>query len=280
MKKTFYTLITGASEGFGKSLALECAARNMNLALVALPGMELFHLARFIKLNYGVKVECFEKDLSQELSLLELQHEIRRKNLDINMLINNAGLGGTNLFEERDAEFYNKQIKLNVLTPTLLTRLFLDELKRNAPSHILNVSSLAGYFSLPRKQVYGGTKSYLLSFSKSLRRELKKDNIRVSVLCPGGMNTSLPLTLLNKTGPWLSRKSIMDPDEVAPIAIQGMLDNKEVIIPGYLNQCFLFWNSLLPKIVRDFLTSYQMNKYGTKPAAAVITMPSQQKKIS
>ena len=88
-----YTLITGASEGFGKSLALECASRKMNLILVALPGPELYNLADFIKRNYGVVVIPFEKDLSVEENCLQLFNEIEALQVPVNMLINNAGIG-------------------------------------------------------------------------------------------------------------------------------------------------------------------------------------------
>ena len=84
------------------------------------------------------------------------------------MLINNAGIGSTIPFGEGSLELYEKQIKLNVLATTIITRLFLDNFERNTPSYILNVGSMASFFFLPKKQVYGGTKSYIHFFSKSL----------------------------------------------------------------------------------------------------------------
>jgi short-subunit dehydrogenase len=258
--KTTYTLITGASEGLGKALAIECARRRMNLILVALPGPELFSLAEFIKRNYAVDVIAIEKDLCRDESCIELFNEVNALDLPVNMLINNAGIGGTALFEEGSIKLYEKQIKLNVLATTLITRLFLEKLKSNSQSYILNVGSMASFFYLPKKQVYGATKSFIYFFSKTLRKELKKDNVFVSVLCPGAMNTSLDLTLMNKSGNYLSRLSIMNPEDVVPVAIDALLKGKEVIIPGRMNRFFMLLDTILPQGIKKILTGKTMKK--------------------
>lgn len=190
MNNRFYTLITGASEGFGKALALECARRQMNLILVALPGVNLHELSICIKTKYGVDVVAIEQDLCEDDGCKNIFLQVTTMALQVNMLINNAGIGSTELFKEGCIIHYEKQIRLNVLATTLLTRLFLDTLKQNSPSYILNVGSLASFFSLAKKQVYGATKSFVWYFSKSLRKELRSENITVSVVCPGGMYTN------------------------------------------------------------------------------------------
>ena len=253
-----YTLITGASEGFGKALAIECACRKMNLILVALPGPELYYLADFIKRNYKVDVVAFENDLTIEENCILVYKQVMELGLAVNMLINNAGLGSTMLFSEGPISFYKKQIKLNILATTLLTHLFLEILKVNGPSYILNVGSLSSYFFLPKKQVYGATKSFIYCFSKSLNRELNKSEISVSVICPGNMNTNISVTQLLKTSNWLSRQSVMNPEDVAPHAINGLLNRKEVIIPGRLNKIFLLMNKLLPSFIKKLLIGRQM----------------------
>lgn len=255
-----YTLITGASEGFGKALALECASRNMNLVLIALPCSGLANLAAYIEKNFEVKVFFFEHDLSRKEECYKIFSEVTEKGLFVNILINNAGMGGTHFFEERDAEYYYRQIELNVVAPTLLTHLFLESLEQNTPSHILNVSSLASFFYLPKKQVYGGTKSYLVSFSKSLRRELKRKNVFVSTVCPGGMNTTPTLTLQHRCLSGFSRWSVMNPEDVAGIAMDGLLKKKEMIIPGFWNRFFMIMDKLIPKWLKERLTGRQMKK--------------------
>ena len=253
-----YSLITGASEGFGKALAIECASRKMNLVLVALPGPELHYLASFIKRNFSVDVIAIEMDLCTAENCMALFNKMGTLNIKINMLINNAGLGSTMLFSEGSIQLYQKQIQLNIMATTLVTRLFVDTLKKNSPAHILNVGSLSSFFFLAKKQVYGGTKSYIYFFSKSLRRELSSEGIKVSVICPGGMNTNTSVTMLNRSGNWLARLSVMDPESVAPIAINGMLKGKEVIIPGIVNKLFLVLNNLIPPFLKIMITNRQM----------------------
>lgn len=260
MKNNIYTLITGASEGLGKALAMECASRKMNLILVALPGPEIFFLADFIKRNYGVEVIGIEKDLCRNESCADLFSEVAAMNVEVNMLINNAGIGSTIFFAEGSADLYERQIKLNVLATTLITHFFLEMLKRNKKAYILNVGSMASFFCLPKKNVYGATKSFIYDFSRSLRKELKKDKINVSVLCPGGMNTNLPLTLMHKTGNYFARLSVMDPEKVVPLALDGLLKNKEVIIPGSLNRCFLVMDILFPAFIKRILSDFAMKK--------------------
>lgn len=260
MLNTNYTLITGSSEGFGKALAIECAARKMNLILVALPGPEVYYLADFIKRNYKVDVVSLEADLAVEQNCFMIYEQVQKYGLRVNILINNAGLGSTMLFSEGDIHFYQKQVSLNVAATTLLTRLFLDLLKTNTPAYILNVGSLCSFFFLAKKQVYGGTKSFIYFFSKSLNRELNASGIRVSVICPGGMNTNVSVTLLNRSTGWLSRLAIMNPEAVAPIAIDGLLKGKEVIIPGKMNKLFLLFDKIFPDAIKKMITNWQMKK--------------------
>ena len=274
MRNKNFALITGASEGFGKAMALECAARNMNLVLVALPGSGLSSLSCFIERDYGVTVLFFEHDLSKKEECLLLFQKIKEKKIPLNVLINNAAVGGTHFFEEKDPEYYYKQIELNVVAPTLLTHLFLQTLEKNSPSHILNVGSLASFFFLPRKGVYGGTKSYLISFSKSLRKELKAKNVFVSAVCPGGMNTSPMLIRQNKNMKGLGRWSVMNPEEVAKITIDGMLAGKELIVPGFWNRMFMLFDKLLPKWYKEMLTNRTMKQSKTFDNPVIVSMQS------
>ena len=260
MSKNYFTLITGASEGFGKALAIECAKRKMHLILVALPGVELHNLADLIRRNYGVLVATFEKDLCKENSCREIFDEVTAMGLEVNMLVNNAGTGSTVLFSEGSIEMYERQIKLNVLATTIITRLFIDMLKRNGPSHILNVGSLASYFPLPKKQVYGATKSFIYYFSNCLRKELKNDNIHVTVICPGAMYTNKAVQLVIRNGNFLIRNSSFDPEKLARPVIDGLLKKKNVMIPGKLNKCYVVVYSLLPEFIKSIITNRSVKK--------------------
>lgn len=259
-EKIKYTLITGASEGLGKALALECASRNHHLILTALPGKELEQLGRFIHRNFAVLVYCFEADLTDEYQCRNLVTKIEKAGLQVNTLINNAGLGGTSPFGNTALQFLEKQILLNVLGTTIITRLLTRLLEENAPSYILNVASLAAFYFLPQKTVYGATKSYLHSFSRSLRLELNPRNISVSVLCPGGINTNLRVTLINRSGNWLARQSILEPELVASHAIRNLLKKKAVIIPGRLNRLIFQVSRILPGFICTALSNAHLKR--------------------
>ncbi len=253
MSTTYFTLITGASDGLGKFFTLECAARKMNLVLVSLPGCGLDNLASFIAKNFDVDVQFFEIDLSISSSCHTLIKEIEERNIRINVLVNNVGLGSTSTFEERTAEFYEKQILINVMSTTIITRLLIDTLQRCKPAYILNVGSLASFFTLPQKQVYGSTKAYVYAFSKSLQKEFGQKGITVSVLCPGGINTNLALTLANRNMPWLSKQSVMNPEHVAKAAIRGLLSGQKFIVPGKINNILLLLNTIFPAFLKDHI---------------------------
>ena len=258
-----YTLITGASEGLGKALAIECASRGMNLVLVALPGIELYQLASYIRRRYNVIVCEYELDISQRDNCVHLWRTLLQNNVSINMLINNAGCGGTGFFEEYRFETFQKQIELNVMTTVQLTHLFLPELKKHERSYILNVSSLSVFFYLAKKQVYGATKSFVYFFSKSLRKELRQQGVNVTVLCPGGINSN-PLQYMQKRSlSRIGRLSVMNPEDIAPLAIGGLLEGKERIIPGKLNRLFMWLDKLLPAWLKNKMTLQQMKKFNT-----------------
>ena len=259
--KTQFTLITGASKGFGKAMALELAKRGMNLVLIALPNSGLRELARFIKTNFNIEAFYLESDLSLVENYYKIYDFININDIQLKYLVNNAGILSRGSFDDLDDRFILDQIEVNVTAPTLIIKLLLPNLKENAPSGILNVSSMAGYFSLIKKQVYCGTKAYLLSFSKCLRKELKKYNISVSTVCPGSLNTTTKLCYQNRVLGWVARESVLSPEKAAKISVEGMIHKDEIIIPGFFNRCFLVLDKLIPKFIKDRITESEIKKF-------------------
>ncbi len=265
MQPASYAVITGSSEGFGKALALECASRKINIVLAALPGKPLINLAEFIRQNYDVQVVAVGCDLAEEKGCYELYEKVMSENIPIQMLINNAGVGSNMLFEEGEVAFLSRQVRLNLLCATVLTRLFLPHLKEHKHSFILNVSSLANFFSMPNKAVYGATKSYMYAFSKNLSTEEAQHGVKICAICPGGMNTNLSLTLNIKNGDWLTRQSTLNPEVVAKIAISSLLKGKKVAIPGIINKFFMFLDVVLPPVIKKKLISQGIKKVKPSP---------------
>lgn len=136
------------------------------------------------------------------------------------------------------------------------------------------------FFFLPKKQVYGATKSFIYFFSKSLRRELKSENISVSVVCPGGMNTNFQVSMVNRTGNFFSRISILNPEEVAPIVIEKMMRGKEVIVPGSINRFSLLLDKLLPSFVKRLFTEKLMRHIKSVQAPTIAIHPSSSPKAA
>ncbi len=249
--KDVFTLITGASSGIGKALAEACARRGMNLALVALPGAELSETADYLRYTYHVKVYHLGVDLTQAEACEEVLEWINQHHLPVNMLINNAGIGCTGAFETFSSEFYFKQIQLNVVALTLLTRLMFSELKKHPKAYIFNVGSLSGFFSVPFKDVYAATKAFVISFSESLRHELQDTGIHVSVLCPGGVNSNAETAKRLKHHGWFAQASALTCEQVAEEAIEKLLQKESVVIPGRWNRLLM----MLDKIVPAFITN-------------------------
>ncbi|MGZ3872274.1 MAG: SDR family NAD(P)-dependent oxidoreductase, partial [Mucilaginibacter sp.] len=179
-------IVTGASEGLGKSLALELASRQVDLVLVSLPASGLPGLANYIRKNFDVQVTLFEADLTLAENCTSLFTLLKNEQLTAHILVNNAGLGNWSWFGDQNPGFYKKQIELNVIAPVLLTHLFLAQLDEDRTAYLLNVGSLAGRFVVPRKQVYGATKSFINYFTRCLQLEMERTNVSISLLSPGG----------------------------------------------------------------------------------------------
>lgn len=261
-------IVTGASEGLGKSFAFELASRNINLVLVSLPGSGLPQLAAYIQKNFDVRVMIFEIDLTQADSCTSLFEYLVAEQVTADILINNAGIGNWSWFEDKNIAFYKKQIELNVITPVLLTHLFLKQLDDRNMAWLLNVGSLASHFIVPKKQVYGATKSFISYFTRCLQLELENSNISISLLSPGGINTKPELLVLNHRLKGIAKTTITEPDRVAYEAIHGMFLSKKEIIPGSINKLMVMLNTILPAFVREMIMRNKL-----KPMLKAETMP-------
>lgn len=258
-----YTLITGASAGIGKALAMECALRKMNLLLVALPGLELDSTISEIKSKHKTEVHSLGIDLAQQNAFCNVHKWIKENNFNVNILINNVGIGSKGNFEHTEIGFYEKQLQLNIHATTMLTRLLLDDLKANAPSHIMNLGSIGGFFMIPGKTVYTASKAYVYFFSRSLRLELKPYNVNVSVLCPGGTDSNENTIAINKELKGIAKLSILTSERVAKEAIDKMLKGKARIIPGAINKMYYHLSRVVPEFMRQFFV-YNAFKHVSK----------------
>lgn len=253
-----YALITGASQGLGRELALQLASRGENTLLVALPGENL-HEVRDKCRCYGVRSECFELDLTDSDSLLGFISEVDGS-FRLSALINNAGTGGSRKFDEVPLKYIDTIMKLNVLATTVLTHGLLPNLRRNAPSRILNISSLAALIPMGYKTVYPASKAYIKHFSLGMREELRPFGISVSLALLGPMPTRQEIIdRINRQGA-IGRMLSVSPEKAARACLDGLFSGRRIIVPGGLNKLSYNLLKLVPERLKASLMSRSVIK--------------------
>jgi short-subunit dehydrogenase len=245
-----YTLITGASHGIGLAMARECARRGRNIALVALDEPMLHAEAAAIAQEFGVKTAALGIDLTLPGAPVRVFEWTKAQGIQLNMLINNAGFGRGNYYENIPWPVYQTMLTLNNQVPAELTHLFLPDLKKEPEAHLLNVSSMEGLMAMPVKVIYSSTKFFIYAFTLALREELHNFPIKVSLLCPGPVVTNEDGLQRIKSAGWKAKLVVMYPDQVAPIAIAGLLKGKRIIIPGIFNRIITIINGMVPLPLR------------------------------
>jgi len=253
--KEYYTLITGSSSGIGKALAMECARRNQNLLLVALPGTTLEKFSEKLNTELGIRSDFFYTDLTEKGATQEVYDWTRKNNYNVNILVNNAGMSFEGPFEQCSTEFYEKSLQLNMVAVVSLTRLFINDMKELPKAHILNVASVASYFPIPYKSVYSASKMFVLSFSRSLREEFKKTNIRISVVAPGPVVTNRKTAASAIKKGKIARMMHSRVNYVAHYTVEKMLQNKAVIRPGGLSKSVFLVEKILPTALKMILST-------------------------
>jgi len=236
MSTKTYTLITGASGGIGQDLAMLAAADGKNLVLVARSAEKLNELAELIRKNNKSEVIPISVDLSDEAGVKRLISEISAKDIQIDMLINNAGFGNFGDFAKADLAKNMDMIRLNISALTQLTHFALQGMLKNGRSRIMNVASTAAFMPGPGMAVYYASKAYVLSFSEALTRELKGSGITVTTLCPGPTDTGFASTA--GLGKSLMHRMIPPATsiQVAKAGYKAMMKGKAIEIPGFVNK--------------------------------------------
>ncbi len=253
--KDVYTLITGSSNGLGKALAIECARNNMNVLLIALPGTPLKKFSEAIHDEFGVKTDHYFVDLTVSGSEMKVVDWVRTNNYRVNILINNAGISCEGPLEKFTADHYRKLILLNTNAVVLLTLALMEELHKHPKAHILNLGSVASYFPMPYKAVYGSTKLFVLSFSKKLKAELSSKSIKISVLCPGPVVTNRHTALSYLDKGHVAKMMHVKASRVASFGISKMLKGRFLIKPGFFSKASHLLSYLLPRFILYYIVS-------------------------
>lgn len=243
-----FALVAGGSKGIGYAIAEALAKRKYNLILIARHKDSLVAAKKKLESVYKVHVEILQYDLSQKESATEIAKWCTDNDIHLSMLCNVAGIGGSKDYLDLSLDSLRYMVDLNVESCMALSLTLLPLLEKNAPSYILNVGSMAGFAPIPVKNMYSATKSAVIFFSYSLRYQLKKKNISVSVLCPGPVYTKpeIEADTKKKLG-WLGNQMAVSPRRVGEIAVRQTLDKRMMIIPGTLNKVLAFVVRVLPR---------------------------------
>jgi uncharacterized protein len=240
-------LITGASAGIGREFTRQLAARARTLVLVARREQRLNELRDELRnQNAQLNIEVRVVDLCDKSQIDELIGWLKENKIDIDFLINNAGLGDYGSFATSDPERDDRIIHVNMTALTLLTRRLLLPMIEKKRGTILNVSSSAGFLPIPGMTVYAASKAYVNSFTEALRAELRDNGVTVTALCPGPVHTEFGDVAKRpggqpETGPEFVYVSV---EQTVRNALAAIESDKPLVIPGF----FMKFGMLLVRI--------------------------------
>ena len=259
-EKLSYALITGASSGIGYELALVFAENKYNVILIARREERLNHLARELEENYKVRAHILIRDLSQPQSVQEIYDWIKKNDIQVEILVNNAGFVVYGNISDTPWDDEQKMMQLHMHTSTHLIKLFLPEMLKNNSGRILNIGSTGSFVPGPYAALYCATKSFMLSLSEAIAEELRGTDVTVTTLCPGGTKTEFAEKAKRKEGT-VSESRGMDAGKVARIAYRSLIRGKGVVIPGLHNKIQVFAIRFLPRFVVVRLIGMMMSKH-------------------
>lgn len=257
--KKLYTLVTGAGSGLGKEFALQCAMQHRNLILIALPGSNLQSLGHQLTKLYHINVEIFEFDMTDIPKLTETVQYIS-EHYNVNLLINNAGMGGTLPILKSSLQLIDSTMQLNIRSTVLITRLLLPTLIDLHGSRIINIASMAAFTPIAYKTVYPATKAFITSFSLGLREELAGTAVSVSVACPGSMMTNSNVSQRILLQGLKSKMGLLSASRIVQIILKQSSYGKAVIIPGFWNNFNKQLLSFMPPLLKTHIVSKGVEK--------------------
>ena len=238
------TLITGASSGIGEAFARKLATQGHDLLLVARSEDKLVALCNELGRGQNIRAQYVAIDLSERDAPARMLAETVERNLEIDLLINNAGFGSMGDFAELDLELELKMIDLNVRSLVELTHRFLSSMRERKRGSIINVASTAGFQGVPFMATYAATKAFVLSFSEALWEENRSYGITVMALCPGVTETGFFVaSRMQKPPARFSQSS----EDVVETALRGLKRGQSSIISGWPNLVMIEMERIMPR---------------------------------
>lgn len=232
------TLITGASNGIGEAFAKRLAKEKHNLLLVARTESKLKTLCRQLNEQYNIDAQYIAIDLAKEESSKIISDEVAKRNLQIDCLINNAGIGNGGDFLEYTLEDYQNMMNLNMNAMVALTYQFLPQMRSNKNGTIINVGSMAGFNPIPYMNVYAATKGFVKYFTEALWEENRLFNVQTMLLCPGATETGFfdAAKIGSDRKRSYSTRKLETPEQVVNSAMKGLQKRSLITISGLQNK--------------------------------------------
>jgi short-subunit dehydrogenase len=253
MKQT--VLITGGSQGIGLELARIFAANDFDLVLVARRQEQLDQAAQELR-KLGAGVTVIAKDLFDTANARALYDEVQARQINIDVLVNNAGQGLFGKFIETDLEEEMTIVQLNICSLVTLTKLFVKDMLQRGAGKILNVSSIAGKVPGPYQSVYHGTKAFVHSFTEAVRNELKDTGVTLTSLLPGATDTDFFHKADMEASKIAQDDKLADPAQVAKDGYEALMQGKDMVVSGMQNKLLVAMSNVLP----DSLAAETMRK--------------------
>jgi uncharacterized protein len=242
MNPAGYALVTGSSRGIGRYFAFGLARRSWDVILVARTQDRLEQVASELTSAFGVRAETIAMDLTAAGAPGELARQLAARKLDVDMLVNNAGIGKQGEFMRLSLEDQSTMIRLNALALLELTHHLLPPMIARRRGTIINVSSTAGFQPMPYVAVYAATKSFVTSFSMALAEELRASGVRVVTLCPGPTRTVAAEQDPRSEFPGGKQPA----EDVVEEALRAADLQDGLVVPRLINKVIAFSNRLMP----------------------------------
>jgi short-subunit dehydrogenase len=242
-------VITGGSEGIGRHLANEFAARGHAVLLIARTRTMLETAAAELRRDYPVKVYIAAIDLTQPGPEKAVAAALDANAIYAEILVNNAGIGIGGVVAEQDPVRLIALCKLNVEALTALTRAFLPAMLRRGRGGVLNIGSLGGLAPSSYQAAYYASKAYVMSFTEALAAENAGRGVLISAAAPGPVATRFHERMGTKAAFYLRMQNVMSPARAARIIVSGFMGRRTVIVPGFLPSLAAFAMRIIPHAV-------------------------------
>ena len=255
------TLITGASSGIGAAFARKLAERGRNVLLVARSEDKLIALCNELGRLSGVRAQYVVMDLTEPDAPAQLFEETKKRALEIEMLVNNAGFGSMGDFAKLELARELEMIDLNIKSLVELTNRFLLPMRERRRGVIINVASTAGFQAVPYMATYAATKAFVLSFSEALWEENRSYGIHVQALCPGVTDTNFFEAASIDRPPM---RTVQTAEEVVDAALHGLKKHKSTVISGWTNWLTVGAERFVPRSVVIKVAAKALRSHLTK----------------